>query len=273
MMPEIKIAMVTGATRGIGKAIALALGEAGLTVVVTGRTLQAGQGRHDVTGGLAAAPGSIEETVQAIQDAGGEALGLRLDLLDRSTIDAALAEVEARFGRLDVLVNNGLYQGPVVMQRIADIGMAAAEESLLGNVINPLYLSRKAIGLMLPHGGGRLIFVTTKATEMPATGSCGLMYSAGKAAFNKIPDFIHFEYAKDGIAAFLIEPQFTMTDTLRSMLGAQADAIGQGYTPRDPVETARTAVWLALHADAPRFAGAHMINAPDFFAEHGLKPL
>jgi len=91
------------------------------------------------------------------------------------------------------------------------------------------------------------------------------MYSAGKAAFNKIPDFIHFEYARDGIIAFLIEPLFTMTETLRSMLGEQAEAIGQGYAPRDPVETARTAVWLSLHSDAPRFAGAKMINAPDFF--------
>jgi len=146
--------MVTGATRGIVKAIAIALGAAGFTVVVTGRTLRAGQGRHDVTGGVAAVPGSIEETVQAIEDAGGEALGLRLDLLDRGTIDAAMAEVEAQFGRLNVLMNNGIYQGPVVMQRGADIEMAAAEASLLGNFVNQLYLSRKAIGLMLPQGGG-----------------------------------------------------------------------------------------------------------------------
>lgn len=107
--------------------------------------------------------------------------------------------------------------------------------------------------------------MTTRATEMPATGSCGLMYSAGKAAFNKLPDFIHFKYGKQGIHAFLIEPNFTMTDTLRSMYGSQADAIGQGYAPREPIETARTAVWLASHADAPNFAGPGMINAPNFF--------
>jgi 3-oxoacyl-[acyl-carrier protein] reductase len=268
-----QVALVTGATRGIGKAIALDLSVAGFRVVVAGRTLRAGQGRHDVTGSTSPAPGSIEETVQAIEAAGGEALGVRLDLLDRDSIDAAIAAVKTRFGRLDVLVNNGIYQGPVVMQPIAEIEMQAAEASLLGNVVNQLYLSRAAIKFMLPARAGRLIFVTTRATERPATGSCGLMYSAGKAAFNKLPDFIQFEYGKDGIAAFLIEPQFTMTDTLRSRLGAEAERVGQGYNPRDPKETARTVTWLASSPDASRFAGAQMINAPDFFADQRISPL
>lgn len=139
---------------GIGKAIALALGAAGFAVGVTGSTLRTGQGKHDVTGGATGVPGSIEETVHSIETAGGIALGLRLDLLDRATINAALAEVEDRFGWLDVLVNNGVYRKPVVMQSIAAIEMPAAEDSLLGNFVNQLNLNRKAIDLMLGRGEG-----------------------------------------------------------------------------------------------------------------------
>lgn len=268
---SIKTVLVTGATRGLGKSIALELAKAGLTVAVTGRTLGAGQGRHHMAPGMHV-PGSVEETVAEIAAAGGSAFGLRLDLLDRASIDAALAEVMARCGRLDVLVNNGIYQGPVIMQHVREISMADAEDCVRGNFINQLYLSQKALEIMIAQGGGRMIFMSTHSSAIPAAGASGLMYNASKAAFNKIPDYINFEHGKDGIAAFLIEPRFTMTDTLRAVLGGKADEIGKGSAARDPVETARTVVWLARHENAPRFAGPEMMNAPDFFKENGITP-
>lgn len=264
-----KVALVTGATRGIGRVIAEALGRAGFAVVVTGRTMTAGSGHHDAMGG-AGIPGSVDETVAAIEQGGGTALGARLDLTDRASIDTAMEAAIERFGRIDVLVNNGIYQGPCIMQKIADIDMDEAELSLRGNVVNQLYLSRKAMAHMIPQGGGRIIFMTSLSSFMPTVGSSGLLYNAGKAALNKIPDVINFEHGKDGILAFLIEPQFTMTDTLRSVMGNDADNVGFGREARDPLETARTVVWLASHPDAARFAGPDVINAPDFLTDHGL---
>ncbi|MDD3797961.1 MAG: SDR family NAD(P)-dependent oxidoreductase [Novosphingobium sp.] len=266
-----KVVLVTGATRGIGRAIALEFGKAGFAVAVTGRTLAAGQGRHDGMGG-GAVPGSIEETVTAIEAVGGTGFGARLDLLDRASIDAAIAATLERFGRIDVLVNNGIYQGPVIMQPIMEADLADGERAVTGNFTNQFHLSREVLKHMIAQGGGRMIFMTTWSSSIPPAGTSGLFYNAPKAAFNKIPEYINFEHGKDGIEAFLIEPRFTMTDTLRAVMGEQADAIGKGGEAHDPAETARTSVWLASHPDAARFTQAGMINATTFFTDNGIDP-
>jgi NAD(P)-dependent dehydrogenase (short-subunit alcohol dehydrogenase family) len=265
-----KTAFVTGATRGIGRAIALALGRAGFAVIVCGRTMAAGMGHHDGMGQRV--PGSVAETVAAIEAEGGTALGVRLDLLDRDSIDTAVAAAMARFGRIDVLVNNGIYQGPMTQQTMLEIDLAEAERATMGNFVNQFHLTRHVLHIMLAQGGGRIIFMSTLSSVLPAMGSSGLFYNGPKAAFNRIADYVQFEHGKDGIAAFLIEPRFTMTDTLRAAWGDQAEAIGRGSDARHPDETARTVVWLASHPDAPLHARPEMINAPDFFADKGIRP-
>ncbi len=268
-----KVALVTGATRGIGRVAALELARHGFSVVVSGRTLREGEGDLGSAERPEPVPGSIESTVSEIQAAGGEAFGVRLDLLDRASIDAALNAVTGRFGRLDVLFNNAVYQGPELMLPIAAFSMESAEDNFRGSVINQVHISRRAIEIMKRQGHGRIIFISALAAVSPVTGGWGFLYGAGKAAFNKIPEFIQFEHAKDGILAFLIEPQFTMTDTMRARWGDRADAIGGGFSAHQPEETAATVAWLASHPDAARFAGGAMINAPNFFAANGIDPL
>jgi Short-chain alcohol dehydrogenase of unknown specificity len=264
-----QVALVTGATRGIGRAIALALGRAGFAVIVTGRTMTAGAGRHDGMDGLPV-PGSVEETVAAIAASGGIAMGACLDLLDRSSIDEAIARTMDRFGRLGVLVNNGIYQGPQTQQTMMEVDIADAERATMGNFVNQFHLTREAIKIMTGQGGGRIVFMSTLSSVIPAMGSSGLFYNGPKAAFNRIADYVQFEHAKDGIHAFLIEPRFTMTDTLEATLGEKAKEIGKGTHAHHPDETARTVAWLASHPDAPRFATPQMINAPAFFEEHAI---
>jgi len=159
-----KVALVTGATRGIGRAIALELARHNFAVVVTGRTLAEGQG---------VAPGSIEGVVSAIHEGGGAALGVRLDLLDRSSIEAAMAATMDRFGRLDVLVNNGIYQGPEMMLPVADFSMTAAEDNFRGMVVNQIYASRLAIAAMRRQGQGRLVFMGSLARPARRTATQG----------------------------------------------------------------------------------------------------
>ncbi len=265
-----KVALVTGATRGIGKVTALALAAHGFAVVVTGRTMHAGQGS---VGEGEAVPGSIEETVGAIEGMGGKALGVKLDLLDRASIDTAIARTVSVFGRLDVLVNNAIYQGPGIMERIADVTMKQAEDNFAGSVINQMYVSQQAISHMKEAGGGRIVFVTSGAAVMPPPVGAGVLYSAGKAALNRIPGFINYEHGPDGILAFLVEPQFTFTDSMEARWGRDAAAtIGGGHPVRRPEETAETIAWLVTNPDAEQFAHGEMLNAPDFFAMHGITP-
>ena len=266
------VALVTGATRGIGRAIAIALGRAGFAVAVTGRTMTEGAGRMESMGNVPV-PGSVASTVEAITAAGGQAMGARIDVLDRASIDSGVAAVLDRWGRIDVLVNNAIYQGPVILQPVMDVALEDAERAITGTFLNQFHLSQTVLKTMVAQGSGRMIFVTTLSSAEPAARApgVGLFYLAPKAAFNRIPDHINQEHGKDGISAFLIEPRFTLTDTLLAAMGDDAvSIIGQGEPAREPEETAQTVVWLASHPDAPNHAGPEMINAPDFFAERGI---
>ena len=107
-MEERKVAFVTGASRGIGRASAIALAEAGCDVVVTARTVREGE-----TSDGRPLPGSIETTATQVEAAGQRALPMRLDLLDEASMQAAVDATLAQWGRIDVLLNNAIYIGPV----------------------------------------------------------------------------------------------------------------------------------------------------------------
>jgi NAD(P)-dependent dehydrogenase (short-subunit alcohol dehydrogenase family) len=126
------------------------------------------------------------------------------------------------------------------MQKIMDVDLADAEKATMGNFVNQFHLSRLVLKSMVQQGGGRMIFMSTRSSIEATHGNNGLFYTAPKAAFNRIPDYINFEHGADGISAFLIEPRFTMTDTLRSAWGDAASDVGLGMMAHDPEETART---------------------------------
>ena len=101
---ERPIAFVTGASRGIGAASAIALAEAGHDVAIGARTLREG----DAPGGQQS-PGSLESTAREIEKLGGGALTLQMDLLDRASLERAVAATHERWGRIDVMVNCAIY--------------------------------------------------------------------------------------------------------------------------------------------------------------------
>src|SRR5512133_1482707 len=94
-----KIALVTGASRGVGRGIALSLAEAGATVYITGRTLEAGNAAVDL-------PGTLPETAAEIERLGGKAVAVPCDHRDDQQVEALFQQIAAEQGRLDVLVNN-----------------------------------------------------------------------------------------------------------------------------------------------------------------------
>lgn len=272
-----KVAIVTGATRGIGKAAALSLARVGFDVVVTGRTLREGQGvatkPYQSDPGVVPVPGSLETTVSEVRALGRDALPVVMDVLDRATMDDVVEQTLARWGRIDLLLNNALYQGPGLMYPFASFEFEQLEKSVLGNLVNQAYLARRVLPTMIRQGAGVYVSLTSRAALMPppappANGGWGFVYGAPKSAFHRIAEFIHAEHAKDGIVAFNVHPGFTVTEATVAMFGADAarDFRRQASAPH---ETGDVVAWLATRPEARELAGT-TIAAPGFFASRGI---
>jgi len=172
-----KVALVTGASRGIGKQTALTLAGRGWSVVLTARTLHEGEVREYSTTravrDLRAMPGSLEATAEAIHREGGQALPLRMDLLDRSSIAAAVETATRSWGAIDLLVNNAIYQGPGTMDRVLDLEVGDLERSLLGNAVNQLFLIQQVLPEMLARGSGVIVNLVSESAMIDPPAPAG----------------------------------------------------------------------------------------------------
>lgn len=214
MSDERRVAMVTGASRGIGKATAVAMARAGFDVVVTARTVHEGQAADGST-----LPGSLDTTAELIRGEGREALALPFDLLDRSSIDAAVAETRNRWGRIDVLINNAIYTGEATMQHILDLDLAEVERLFEANVFAQLHLIQQVVPMMKAAGGGTIVNLVSAAgmSDPPAPagrGGWGFAYSASKAAFQRLIGVLAVEQPEAGLRLFNVEPGFVVTEAM-----------------------------------------------------------
>ena len=121
-------ALVTGASRGLGKAIAIALAGAGYDIAITARTMIDGERRLEDDDSIVV-PGGLDTTALAIEERDVSALPLYMDVMDRATVVAAVSDTLSAFGGIDVVVNNAIYQGPGAMVEFLDqIGRASCRE-------------------------------------------------------------------------------------------------------------------------------------------------
>jgi len=274
------VAFVTGASRGIGKAGSLALADAGYDVVVTARTLHAGQ-THDYGSSVATAgkqtalPGSLEETAREIEKRGRRALVLRLDLLDRPSMDAAVERTIAEWGRIDVLFNNGIYQGAGVMDPLSEVPEDKLRLVLEGNFFAQFHLTRRVLAHMLPRRSGTIVNMTLNAGQYDSpnkTGEVGwgFVYGASKSAFHRMAGFLHVELADQGIRAYNIDPGYVPTEAQLAMRGTD-DPIYQQYIAHGapPEVPAATLVWI-LTTDEGRARSGQTFHAPRHAKEHKL---
>jgi NAD(P)-dependent dehydrogenase (short-subunit alcohol dehydrogenase family) len=266
-MPE-RIAFVTGASRGIGRAASLALARRGFDVVITARTLREGQGvaRSPSVRDEREVPvaGSLESTAAAIRELGREALPIRLDLLDQESLEAAVDEALDRWGHIDVLLNNGIYQGPGLMDRFLDVPIDVMRTIFTGNVFHQTLLTQRVLRHMLGRSGGAIINMTSGSGQMDppgpvGEGGWGFAYAASKAAFHRMVGLLHVEHAKDGIRAFNVDPGYTPTDAMRALSGAgtDLDAVWGGAPPE---VTGEVIGWLAADPGADEWLGKMVLS-------------
>lgn len=272
------VCMVTGASRGIGRATALAFARAGFDVAITARTVTEGQASgYSLTGADGATlPGSLASTGAALALAhggAGQVLALPMDLLDAGSVALAAEQALARFGRVDVLVNNAVYQGRDLNAPLDALADDTLERVWQGYVRAPLQLSRLLLPAMLEAGAGCVINVSSGAGESDppmaaAQGGWGYAYGAGKAAVSRLAGVIAAEYGARGIRAYTVNPGVVNTEALRATIGEDGE-LARRYGAAPPELPAAVMLWLATAPGAAAFQ-RRTVAAQAFAREQGI---
>jgi NAD(P)-dependent dehydrogenase (short-subunit alcohol dehydrogenase family) len=270
------VALVTGASRGIGKAIAVHLARAGFDVALTARTVAEGEAReHSSTiqrSDTSPLPGSLTSTAALVADAGARVLTVPADLTDRPSMIAAAERVLAEWGAVDVLVNNGRYVGPGHMDRFLDTPLTLLDDHLEANVMAPLALARAVLPSMLERGAGVIVNLTSSAAyeDPPAPagdGGWGLGYGISKAGLHRIAGILALELGDRGIRSYNVQPGFIATERIaQDMAGFGFDA--SSGAPADVVGA--VVAWLVTTADAA--PNGSTVQAQPVCAERNLLP-
>ena len=199
------VALVTGATRGAGKGIALGLASQGMVVYVTGRS------KHEATATLKGEvlPGTLDETVAAINAAGGMGVGIQCDHADDAATRAVIEQIDAERRRLDILVNNaalvhdnlidpgGFWEKPLELGGILDVGLRSAYVA-----------SYYAAPIMVRQGSGLITFTSSFGSVCYMHGPA---YGAQKAGYDKMAADMAVDLEDTGVAAvsLWLGPQLT----------------------------------------------------------------
>lgn len=267
MSLEGRTAIVTGSSRGIGRVIALELARQGADVVLCARgdSANAGQGQ------------TVEETAAEVETLGRRALGLRLDISQDADLRRLIDETIARFGRIDILVNNAAAMGGGAPFIGGDV--ALLDHFYRTNVRTPYVLSQLVAPIMAANGGGTIVNISSGASRNPAppaeqrpveidprvarpTG-IGPVYGISKAALDRFATGVAAELAAQNIAIVTVNPGFTITERTLAYIPEGADT-----SRMEPPETTARAV--AFVCEDPMSHAGKIYAARTLCEEHNL---
>jgi NAD(P)-dependent dehydrogenase (short-subunit alcohol dehydrogenase family) len=230
-----KVAVVTGASRGIGAATAILFARSGARVVCTARTTDASAGP---------APGTIDETVRAIRAEGGEAIAVPCDLMQDAGVDALASRTLAEYGRIDVLVNNAGY---LYRSSFADLSMKRWDLMLGINLRGAVLCTKAFLPRMIEQGSGAIINVSSGAAAPSAAMAevdailGTLSYTVAKTAVEKLTEGLALELKPSGISVNCLR-----VELLIAAEGAVEGNPDIDYSVAEPPEVAAEALlWLA----------------------------
>lgn len=254
-----QVAVITGASRGIGEAIALRYAQEGAKVIVSARTVE--DGDHIL-------PGSINSVVKRITDAGGEAHGVRADLAIAEHRVNLIEEAEKIFGPVDILVNNAAvtYFVPVTDFREKHFRLMTEVQ-----VAAPFHLSQLVLPSMIERKSGWILNISSHAAlhpEKDVSGRGGTVYGMCKAALERFTTGLASEVYSHNIGVNVISPGLVATP------GVVHHKLITDETPEEritPVENMAEACLRLVHGDVKDLTGK-ITYAVDVLSDYSLSP-
>lgn len=238
-----KIALVTGATRGAGRAIAVELGKAGATVYATGRTTR----QHTSEIGRRE---TIDDTAEIIEENGGKAYAVQVDHTDPAQVKSLIERIQQESGKLDILIND-IWGGDHLAQWVPfwehdlEKGLRLLDNAVKSHIITSFY----AAPMMIRQGSGLIIEITDGITEAYRH---SLFYDLAKVSVNRLAFAQSQELSKHGITAFALTPGFLRSEAMLDHFGVTEenwrDAVQQEphfIVSETPYYLARAVVALA----------------------------
>jgi NAD(P)-dependent dehydrogenase (short-subunit alcohol dehydrogenase family) len=241
------VALVTGASRGAGRGIALELGGAGATVYVTGRSVAGGPTTDNV-------PGTIDESAREVTDRGGHGIAVRCDHTIDREVEALFGRIRHDHGRLDILVNNvwGGYEDsqcrPLPRVPFWEQSLDQWDGMFVAGFRAHLVASRLAVPLMLPRRRGLIVSTTANLEPLPYLRN--LFYDVAKNAVARLTWAMAQELREHGIATLAVAPGFMRTERVVEAFrrAGAMDALNGPGGPRETTAYLGRAV-LALASD------------------------
>jgi len=179
--------LLTGASRGLGEALAVELGRAGARLALVAREERA-----------------LSRVVRAVREAGGEAQAVPGDVSSADAAARIAGVATALLGPIEVVIHNASSLGPVPLRPLAETSDAAFEEALATNLTGPFRLSRALVGPMVLRGGGLVVQVSSDAATTPYPGWGA--YGASKAALEQLGRIWDAELASSGVRFVNVDP-------------------------------------------------------------------
>ena len=255
-----KVAIVTGASRGIGAAIAARLAQEGARVVASARTADEGESRLS---------GTLRDTVARIQKAGGECEFVKADLAQSADRERLVAETEATFGPADILVNNAAI---TYFLPVADFPEKRFKLMMEVQVYAPFHLAQLVLPAMRERRQGWIVNISSGAGIHPkapyvTAGRGGPVYGMCKAALERFTTGLASEVAQDGIAVTVVSPGLVETP------GTLVHGLVNDQTRErvQPIEYIAEAVFRLASGDPKTMTGRIEYAAP-FLKELQIEP-
>ena len=245
-----KTALVTGSSRGIGRAIAQRLAAEGATVVVTARSPNPSLSTR--AGTSTALPGTIGETIELIEAGGGRATGITADLEDAGQRARLVDEVVERTGRIDILVNNAGFADYSVIENMS---METFDRTVEHYLRTPFVLTQAAIPHMRAQGAGWIVNIGSVTGLAPARpyrdynkSSGDVLYASMKAALHRFSQGVAAELVDSNIAVNVVGPSSAVRTP-------GAAALIPDTFPTEPVEYLAETVLAMCHLPAAERTG------------------